>query len=131
MILSVVPFMMFEGKAEEAMSFYVSVVPDSRVTSIERWTASEPGKEGAFKSATFVLSGQTIRCFDSPAPHGFTFTPSISLFITCSEIDELDRLAAAFEAGGKLLMPPGSYGFSRKFAWVQDRYGVSWQINCE
>jgi predicted 3-demethylubiquinone-9 3-methyltransferase (glyoxalase superfamily) len=76
-----------------------------------------------------VLGEQTILCIDSPAKHAFGFTPSFSLFVTCDDEAEIDRMSAALAEGGTFLMPLGSYGFSRKFAWLNDRYGVSWQIN--
>ena len=66
--------------------------------------------------------GQTLR-------HAFDFTPSISLFVDCPTAQELDRLFEALSAGGSVFMPPDAYGFSEKFAWVQDKYGVSWQLN--
>jgi len=67
--------------------------------------------------------------FDSPAPHNFTFTPAISLFVTCETEEELGRLYAALLEDGEVAMPLGEYGFSRRFGWVVDRFGVSWQLN--
>lgn len=61
--------------------------------------------------------------------HAFGFTPSSSLFVECESEEELDRVYSAFADGGAPLMPPSSYGFSRRFAWVNDRFGVSWQLN--
>ena len=61
----------------------------------------------------------------------FAFTPSSSLFVTCESEAEFDRLSAALTEDGEVLMPPDNYGFSRKFAWVNDRFGVSWQLNLE
>ncbi len=125
----VTPFLMFEGKAEEAMSYYISLIPDSRVTDIARYGAGGPGKEGSVIRADFVLAGQPVICIDSPAPHAFTFTPSFSMFVDSAAEAELDRLFASLSDGGQVMMPPGDYGFSRRFAWVSDRYGVSWQLN--
>lgn len=68
-------------------------------------------------------------CIDSPMKHGFTFTPAISLFVQCADEAELNRLYAALADGGAELMPLGNYGFSPKFGWVNDRFGVSWQLN--
>ena len=71
--------------------------------------------------------------------HQFTFTPSISIFVELpsggpdaqAEVDTVDALATALSAdGGHALMPPEAYGFSRRFAWVADRWGVTWQLNC-
>ena len=120
---------MFEGKAEEAMSFYVSLFPDSRVISISRYGAGEAGKEGTVMRAVFSIAGQEIMCIDSPMKHDFTFTPSLSIWIEAESDDELQRLFAALSDGGTQLMPLGEYGFSRRFGWANDRYGVSWQLN--
>ena len=73
--------------------------------------------------------GNDLQLGDSPAKHAFTFTPSISLFVECADEAELDEAFRNLSAGGAVLMPPGNYGFSTKFAWVQDRFGVSWQLN--
>jgi len=123
------PFLMFEGKAEEAMKFYVSLIPGSEILEITRYGPGGPGPEGSVMKATFSVGGQTVMCIDSPAKHQFTFTPSFSLFVDCDSEVEVDRLSAALSEGGSTLMPLGNYGFSRKFAWVSDRYGVSWQVN--
>ena len=63
--------------------------------------------------------------------HAFTFTPSMSLFVTCRSEDEIRAVSSALGEGGKWFMPLGSYGFSRMLAWVEDRFGVSWQLNLE
>ena len=123
------PFLMFEGKAEEAMKFYVSLIPDSAIVDIMRYGPGQPGPEGTVIRARFRIGGQTILCSDSFVKHAFTFTPSSSLFVHCESEADLDRLAAALSDGGQFLMPVGNYGFSKKFAWLNDRYGVSWQLN--
>ena len=120
---------MFEGAAEEAMRFYVSLFPDSEVGEIVRYGPGEPMPEGNFKKADFTLAGQAFTCLNSPIKHEFTFTPSISLFVECESEGELARLFAALSESGKVLMPPDNYGFSRKFCWINDRFGVSWQLN--
>jgi predicted 3-demethylubiquinone-9 3-methyltransferase (glyoxalase superfamily) len=129
MATSVRPFLMFEGRAEEAMNFYVSLIPGSEITSIARYGPGQPGPEGSVMLATFTVAGQAMMCSDSFVKHGFTFTPASSLFVECESEEELQRLAAALAEGGAELMPLGSYGFSRQFAWVNDRFGVSWQLN--
>ena len=123
------PFLMFEGKAEEAMNFYISLFPGAEVLDIVRYGPGQPGAEGSVMKASFSLRGLTILCIDSIVKHGFTFTPAISLFVECESEDEIDRVTSALLADGNALMPLGEYGFSRKFAWVSDRYGVSWQLN--
>jgi predicted 3-demethylubiquinone-9 3-methyltransferase (glyoxalase superfamily) len=126
---SVTPFLMFEGKAEAAANLYVSVFRDSSIKLIERWGPGEQGAEGTVKLCHLSVAGQPLRCFDSPVKHGFTFTPSISLFVDCESEAELDAAFAKLSSEGGVLMPPANYGFSAKFAWINDRFGVSWQLN--
>jgi predicted 3-demethylubiquinone-9 3-methyltransferase (glyoxalase superfamily) len=121
-------FLMFEGKAEEAMSFYVSLFKDSSVTSIRRYGPGEAGAEGSVMQAAFSLNGQQFMCIDSSVKHGFTFTPAMSIFVDCASETEVDTLFAKLSEGGQVLMPLGEYPFSRKFGWLADRYGVSWQL---
>jgi predicted 3-demethylubiquinone-9 3-methyltransferase (glyoxalase superfamily) len=127
--MKITTFLMFDGKAEAAMNDYIALFPDSRVHSIERYGAGQAGKEGTVKLATIELAGMRVMCIDSPVKHAFTFTPAISLFVDVDARAELDRLYAALVQDGQTLMPPNNYGFSTWFAWVQDKYGVSWQLN--
>ncbi|MFD2083473.1 Glyoxalase superfamily enzyme, possibly 3-demethylubiquinone-9 3-methyltransferase [Actinopolymorpha cephalotaxi] len=122
-------FLMFTGQAEEAMTFYASLFPDSEVRSVTRYGADGQGAEGSVQHATFALAGQEFMAIDSPVEHAFGFTPSVSLFVTCESEQELDRLFAALSEKGQTLMPLGEYGFSTRFGWVNDRFGVSWQLN--
>ncbi|MNC27511.1 3-demethylubiquinone-9 3-methyltransferase [compost metagenome] len=68
-------------------------------------------------------------CIDSYVKHGFSFTPSISLYVNCASEAELDTVFEQLSQGGNVLMPLGEYPFSRKFGWVADRFGVTWQLN--
>jgi predicted 3-demethylubiquinone-9 3-methyltransferase (glyoxalase superfamily) len=122
-------FLMFEGVAEEAMTFYTSLFDDAEIVNVTRYGPDGTGKEGSVQHATFSLAGQQFMCIDSPAHHDFTFTPAISLFVQCEDEAEIDRLHAALTEQGTELMPLGNYGFSAKFAWLNDRFGVSWQLN--
>jgi predicted 3-demethylubiquinone-9 3-methyltransferase (glyoxalase superfamily) len=126
---SITPFLMFEGTAEAAMNFYVSLFPRSRIDRVERYGPDEQGAEDSVKLATFAIAGLNLVCIDSPVKHAFTFTPSVSLFVECESETELDQAFGQLAEGGAVLMPPGDYGFSQKFAWVNDRFGVSWQLN--
>jgi predicted 3-demethylubiquinone-9 3-methyltransferase (glyoxalase superfamily) len=110
-----------------AIGFYVALFPGAAAGEIERFGARQPGKEALVMRASFTVGGLTVLCNDSPVKHAFTFTPANSLFVDCDSEAELDRIAAGL--GAQFLMPPGNYGFSRKFAWINDRFGVSWQIN--
>ena len=126
---AVTTFLMFEGRAEEAMNLYVSLFKGAAITQIERYGPGESGAGGSVKLAAFTLGGHNLACSDSAVQHAFTFTPSISLFVDCEDAAEL---AAAFERlsdGGAVLMALDDYGFSTRFGWVNDRFGVSWQLN--
>ncbi|WP_066291842.1 VOC family protein [Bacillus sp. FJAT-29937] len=126
----ITPFLMFqEGKAEEAMNYYISIIEDSEITSIVRYGANESGDEGTVMQATFYLKGQEFMCIDSNVKHQFTFTPSFSIFITCDTEEEINSLYEKLIEGGQALMPIGNYGFSQRFGWINDRFGVSWQLN--
>ncbi len=127
--MQISPFLMFVGKAEEAMSLYTSLFPQSKVTSAERYKAGEQGKEGSIKLANFEICGLNVKCIDSPVTHAFTFTPSFSFFVDCDSLEQLEAACDELGKGGQFLMPKGNYGFSRQFAWLADRYGVSWQLN--
>jgi predicted 3-demethylubiquinone-9 3-methyltransferase (glyoxalase superfamily) len=129
MVKEVRPFLMFEGKAEEAVNFYVSLLPESSIVEMSYYGSEGPGAEGSVSRASFKLKDQMILCFDSPPVHKFTFTPSFSLFVDCESEEEIERLTSSLLKDGEALMPLSEYGFSRKFAWVNDRYGVSWQLN--
>ncbi len=122
-------FLMFEGKAEEAMNFYVSLFPDAAVTGITRYGAGQGGAEGSVMHAQFTLAGQAFMCIDSPAKHDFTFTPAMSIYVQCETEAEVDALFARLAEGGQVLMPLDTYPFSPKFGWLADRFGVSWQLN--
>lgn len=75
------------------------------------------------------IAGLEVMLSDSYVQHAFTFTPSLSLFVTCTSEDEQSRIVKELGEGGGMLMPLDNYGFSRRFAWLNDRFGVSWQIN--
>jgi len=123
------PFLMFQGNAEEAMNFYTSIFTDSEITSLTRYGVNQAGQEGSVMQATFSIKGQKFMCIDSNVKHEFTFTPSFSVFITCDTEEEVDGLYEKLSDGGAALMPLGDYGFSKKFGWVNDKFGVSWQLN--
>lgn len=129
MTKSVSTFLMFTGRCEEAINFYTSLISNSKIARVEKWGAGGPGKEGSVMRAAFTLNGVEFMATDSPAVHAFNFTPSMSLFVECDSEAELDRVFAALSEGGKVLMPSGNYGFSKKFGWCDDRFGVSWQVN--
>ena len=125
----VTPFLMFTGDAERALDLYTSLFDDARVLTLTRHGADGPGVEGTVQQATFSIAGQVFRCFDSPPVHDFTFTPSFSIWVETASEEEQERLFAGLSEGGAVLMELGDHGFSRRFGWVNDRFGVSWQLN--
>ena len=121
-------FLMFDGKAEEAMRFYTSLFPDSEIKSLARYAENEPGPVGTVRQALFSLQGQLFMCIDSVVKHQFAFTPALSLHVTCDTESEINMLFARLSEGGQILMPLDAYPFSTRYAWLNDKYGVSWQL---
>ena len=122
---------MFSGNAEEAINFYVSLFNDSKIDNIRRYGHGEQGAEGTVMHATFSLKGQQFMCIDSNVAHGFSFTPAISLHVTCDSTEEIEILFKQLSTRGQVLMPLDKYPFSEKYAWINDRFGVSWQLTIE
>lgn len=118
------------GKAEEAIKLYTSLFKNSQIQHIEYWKNDEPGgKEGLIKQATFTIDGLEYMVSENSFEHGFTFTPATSIYVNCEDVNELETLFSKLSEGGSIMMPIDSYGFSTKFGWVADKYGVSWQLN--
>jgi predicted 3-demethylubiquinone-9 3-methyltransferase (glyoxalase superfamily) len=126
---TITPFLMFEGRAEEAINYYVSAFEKSEIISIQRYGPNEAGAEGTVSLATFSLNGQRLMAIDSFVQHAFTFTPAMSFYVTCETEAEIDRLFERLSQAGAVLMPLAAYPFSPKFGWVQDQFGVSWQLS--
>ncbi len=112
----ITPFLWFDGKAEEAASFYVSIFKHSKIQSVMRYGETGPGPAGSVMSVTFRLDGQEFTALNGGP--GFTFSPAISFFVSCETQDEVDELWAKLSAGGQ----------AQRCGWLQDKYGVSWQI---
>jgi predicted 3-demethylubiquinone-9 3-methyltransferase (glyoxalase superfamily) len=111
------PFLWFDGQAEEAASFYTSLLPNSRITSVSRYGEGGPAPKGTAMSVTFELDGHEYMALNG-GPH-FKFTPAISLFVKCESQEEVDRYWDALIAGG---------GQAERCGWLKDRFGLSWQI---
>jgi predicted 3-demethylubiquinone-9 3-methyltransferase (glyoxalase superfamily) len=106
----ITPFLWFDGKAEEAMNFYVSIFKNSKVGSVT------PGPKGSVMMATFELDGQPFMALNG-GPH-FTFSPAISLYVSCETQQEVDELWDRLSEGGE----------KQRCGWLKDKYGISWQI---
>ena len=118
---------MFDGVAEEAMNYYVSLFPNSIVLDAQWY--EEGDSKGKLYAGYFTLAGREFICIDTPIKHDFGITPAISIFVDCDSASEQEALLESLSTGGEVFMPLDDYGFSRRFAWVQDRFGVSWQLN--
>jgi predicted 3-demethylubiquinone-9 3-methyltransferase (glyoxalase superfamily) len=109
----ITPFLWFDGKAEEATNFYVSLFKNSKIGSVSR---GGPGPNAPAISTTFQLDGQEFIALNG-GPH-FTFSPAISLFVNCETQQEVDELWEKLSEGGE----------KQQCGWLKDRYGLSWQI---
>ena len=118
-----------DNNAENAMNFYVELFDNSKIINVHRWGKNGPVEEGRIMQATFELDGNLFMCSDSPSVHDWDFTPAISNYLECENEIELERLFSKLSEDGKVTMPLNNYGFSQKFAWVIDQFGVSWQLN--
>jgi len=117
------------GKAEEAAYLYVSVF-NGKIESIEKYGTNDDGEpEDMVKSIIFSIDGTTIMAMDSNLAHKFSFTPSTSIFVECESLKEFTHAYNELVRNGEELVPIGQYGDSQKFGWLNDRYGVSWQLN--
>jgi len=112
----ITPFLWFDGKAEEAINFYISIFKNSKVVSINRWGEGSPFPKGQVMSATFELDGQQFYAID--AGPQFKFTEAISLFVNCETQEEVDHFWEKLSAGGA----------KSRCGWLKDKFGVSWQI---
>lgn len=114
--------------AAEAIALYTSLFEEGREISREPWPAGAGAPEGAVQLAEIeVVAGQRLRLSDTPIQHEWDLTPGISLWVDCADAAEQDRVFDALVEGGMALMPLDDYGFGR-FGWVQDRFGVTWQL---
>ena len=128
---TVATHIMFQGGvAGAALKFYEQVLPGFQVRSITHHDDQNPDAKGWIFQAKADFQGHRLMVIDSPIAHDFDLTPSMSLFVEL-QADNFQGVFDGLSRDGTVLMPPDDYGFSRRFAWVQDRFGVSWQINCE
>lgn len=122
-------YLMFQGDAEKAVDLYSSAFKDFEVGDVESYGEGEQVEAGSFKLANVSFAGHELIIFDSPPVHDFSFTPSMSIFVDFDTQDELEAAFVKLSEDGEVMMPLDSYGFSRRFGWIADRYGVSWQLN--
>ena len=112
----ITPFLWFDGKAEEAMNLYTSIFKNSRLLDVMRYGDAGPGPKGSVMSATFELDGQQFIALNGGAM--FSFTPAISLFVSCETQAEVDAYWTKLLEGGQ----------PQQCGWLTDKFGLSWQI---
>jgi predicted 3-demethylubiquinone-9 3-methyltransferase (glyoxalase superfamily) len=130
MAQKIVPNLWFDDTAEEAVTFYTSIFGNSRILNTSHYGklgAKVSGRpEGSVLTVDFELEGSRFVALNGGPV--FRFTPAISFFVTCGATQEVERLYAALSPKGSVLMPLDKYPFSEKYAWINDRYGLSWQL---
>jgi predicted 3-demethylubiquinone-9 3-methyltransferase (glyoxalase superfamily) len=115
-VQKITPFLWFDGKAEEAATFYVSIFANSRIARVTRYGNTGPGPAGSVMTVVFELEGQEFIALNG-GPQ-FKFTEAVSFSVSCQSQEEVDRFWEKLAAGGE----PGPCG------WLKDKYGLSWQI---
>ena len=122
------PFITIEQRAQEALDFYSAAFPSFQLHTIQHH--AEP-HNALIMLATFSIRGQELMISDSPIEHEWGITPGVSFFLDVDNETNFLSLAKQLSDEGKVMMPPGNYGFSKQFAWVEDRFGINWQLNVE
>lgn len=126
---SVSTHLMFFGTASEAITLYQSEFDEFNILEIHKYEDSEGEMAGKIKMAKVRFAEHDLILIDSPPVHDFTFTPAMSLFVDFEDTADLDHAFEVLSSKGKVFMPLDNYGFSPRFGWVQDQFGVSWQLN--
>jgi predicted 3-demethylubiquinone-9 3-methyltransferase (glyoxalase superfamily) len=126
----ITPCLWFDDNAEEALSFYTSIFSNSEILQVSRYNeeaAKASGRPaGSVLMMAFRLEGQKFTALNG-GPH-FKINPSISFFVTCYTETEIDKLWKQLSSGGSVLMDLQKYEWSEKYGWLQDRFGVAWQL---
>ena len=118
----ITPFLWFDDNAVDAMEFYTSIFENAKVTQIMR-----AGSDGAIFGGAFEIAGQQFNTLNGGPM--FKLTPAISFYVHCQSEPEIDQLWRRFSPGGSALMDLAEYPFSKKFGWIQDKFGLTWQFN--
>ncbi len=133
MLSPIVPCLWLDDQAEEAARFYTELLPGGRIAAVSRYPDSfdNPGGKprGSVLEVEFEVAGQRFTALNG-GPQ-FVINPSISFFVHTDSADETDRIFAALASDGQVMMPLDSYPWSQRYGWVQDRFGVSWQVITE
>jgi predicted 3-demethylubiquinone-9 3-methyltransferase (glyoxalase superfamily) len=125
----ITPFLWFKDEAEDAAKFYVSLFKNSKLGDIARYIEGSPGEAGSVMTVSFELCGQEYTALNGGPIEGFDFTPAISFFVSCETMEELNTLWEKLSDGGSVMMEKQEYPWSEQYGWLNDKFGVSWQLN--
>lgn len=120
----IVPHLWFNDNAKEAVNFYRTLFDDSKMMLEQKLDGTPSGENAAYYE--FTLAGQLFGALNGGSH--FTFNPAISISVNCETIEETDVLWQKLIEGGRALMPLQEYTFSKLYGWVEDKYGLSWQV---
>ncbi len=120
----ITPHIWFDTQAKEACTLYTTLFPDSKITNV---TTINGTPSGDADIVNFKLAGQDFMAI-SAGPY-FKCNPSISLFVVCTDEAEIEKIWNTLIEGGKALMPYATYPWAKKYGWLQDKYGLSWQLS--
>ncbi|MGB9929086.1 MAG: VOC family protein [Methanosarcina sp.] len=124
----ITPCLLFDSNAEEAANYYISIFANSKIVNIMRYGEAGPAPKGTAMFAAFQLEGQDFIALNGGNSQ-FTFTPALSFFVNCETQEEVNNLWDKLSESGTVLMELEKYPFSEKFGWIEDKFGVSWQLN--
>lgn len=127
--MHVATYLLFQGDAEAALNLYKQTFRDIEVNQIHRYPSDSGEMAGKLLPTRVRIGDHQLMLADTPNPHEFTFTPSTSIYINFESEEELIEVHDMLCDGGDVLMPLDDYGFSEQYAWINDPYGVSWQLN--
>lgn len=127
-IPKITTFLMFNNQAEEAVKLYTSLFEDSEIITMAKYGENGPGDPGTVQHSIFTLNGQVFMAIDANSGTELPMNPAISLFVTVKDTIEMERLFNGLKDEGAILMPKTNMPPYREFAWVQDKFGVSFQL---
>jgi predicted 3-demethylubiquinone-9 3-methyltransferase (glyoxalase superfamily) len=125
---TITPFLMFTGQAKKALSLYERCFSDFSIVQCDEYPEGEERMRGKIHYAVISIHGQQLAVIDSPVEHAFGFTPSLSLMVEFTDPAAIRQAYNKLTDGGEILMPLDRYDFAAQYAWINDPFGVSWQL---
>lgn len=118
------PFLTFEENAFEALEYYKHVFHQFEILQLVNYP-----KSNKIQQAIVQIGNMHIMMRDSDVPSKFSFTPSMAIYIECDDLNEIEILYRKLKKKGAIHIPLDDYNISKRYAWIQDQFGVSWQLN--